>query len=262
MNFFQSVTWIFFRINWRAWIFFHVIFPCANIFFCTSLDPPRKFSNGPSLIHRLPEGVWLRSHSTLLHKLEHNFGITRNLLEWLRDYLSEREQYIVINGIPSKNTKVAHGIPQGFLLGPNSSPRTQAIYRKQLTLQQRSWSDNSNSLWMTKQEDILLCYVNPTPWGSASIGETESRGMISTVGKRTVTFSPVILFKITPTFLQMICFVWVFRGKVLSFYDTKRGLLIDINIWKRYRWFIGRTERRKHKWGLTGIKRARTSETT
>ena len=58
------------------------------------------------------------SHSILLHNLEHNFTITGNLLTWLRDYLSEREQYTVINGVPSENTKVAHGIPQGSVLGP------------------------------------------------------------------------------------------------------------------------------------------------
>ena len=57
------------------------------------------------------------SHS-ILDKLEHNFGITGNLLAWLRDYLSEREQYTVINGVASENTKVAHGIPQGSVLGP------------------------------------------------------------------------------------------------------------------------------------------------
>ena len=53
-----------------------------------------------------------------LHKLEQNFEITGNLLAWLRDYLSDREQYTVINGVPSENTKVAHGIPQGSVLGP------------------------------------------------------------------------------------------------------------------------------------------------
>ena len=58
------------------------------------------------------------SHPNLLQKLEHNFGITGNLLAWLRDYLSDREQYTVINGVPSENTKVAHGIPQGSVLGP------------------------------------------------------------------------------------------------------------------------------------------------
>ena len=58
------------------------------------------------------------SHPILLHKLVHNLGITGNSLAWLRDYLSEREQYTVINGITSENTKVAHGIPQGSVLGP------------------------------------------------------------------------------------------------------------------------------------------------
>ena len=57
------------------------------------------------------------SHSILLHNLEFNFTITGNLLTWLRDYLSEREQYTVINGVPSENIKVAHGIPQGSVLG-------------------------------------------------------------------------------------------------------------------------------------------------
>ena len=32
--------------------------------------------------------------------------------------LCDREQYTVINGVPSENTKVAHGIPQGSVLGP------------------------------------------------------------------------------------------------------------------------------------------------
>ena len=58
------------------------------------------------------------SRSIFLHKLEHNFGMTGNLLAWRRGYLSKREQYTVINGVPSENTKVAHGIPQGFVLGP------------------------------------------------------------------------------------------------------------------------------------------------
>ena len=39
-------------------------------------------------------------------------------MAWLRDYLSDREQYTVINGAHSENTNVAHGIPQGSVLGP------------------------------------------------------------------------------------------------------------------------------------------------
>ena len=51
-------------------------------------------------------------------ELEHNFGIMGNLLAQLRDYLSVREQYTVINGVPSENTNVAQGILQGSALGP------------------------------------------------------------------------------------------------------------------------------------------------
>ena len=32
MNFFLGRSMKIFRVNWRAWIFFHLIFPCANIF--------------------------------------------------------------------------------------------------------------------------------------------------------------------------------------------------------------------------------------
>ena len=42
MNFFYAIAWIFFRVNWRAWIFFYLMFPCGNIFFCTP-PPPITF---------------------------------------------------------------------------------------------------------------------------------------------------------------------------------------------------------------------------
>ena len=48
MNFFKAVAWIFFRVNWSAWIFFQLISSCANIFFVLH-PPPHKFSNGSSL---------------------------------------------------------------------------------------------------------------------------------------------------------------------------------------------------------------------
>ena len=78
------------------------------------------------------------SHSILLHKLEHNFGITGNLLAWLRDYLSEREQYTVIKAYPPRIPKLHTVYHRAPYSGPYSSPCTQAIYRKQLSLQRRS----------------------------------------------------------------------------------------------------------------------------
>lgn len=58
------------------------------------------------------------SHSTLITKLQLQFGITGNLLAWLQDYLTDRLQYTVLNGTPSDNAKVTAGIPQGNVLGP------------------------------------------------------------------------------------------------------------------------------------------------
>ena len=55
--------------------------------------------------------------------------------------------------------------------------------------------------------------------------------------------------------LRKICFVRL-ADEVFSFYDAKWELLIAINIWKRYQWFIGQTKDAKHKWGISGIKRA------
>ena len=61
MNFSSAVAWIFLRINWRARIFFHFIFPCANIFFVLRPPPPISFLMVRPLDHvlySLPSITW------------------------------------------------------------------------------------------------------------------------------------------------------------------------------------------------------------
>ena len=58
------------------------------------------------------------SHKILIHKLEHNFGICGDVLHWLTDYLIERKQCTLVNGVMSDSTKVICGIPQSSVLGP------------------------------------------------------------------------------------------------------------------------------------------------
>ena len=57
------------------------------------------------------------NHKILLQKLEH-YGIHGDSLAWFKSYLSDRKQYVHINGINSEITTVTCGVPQGSILNP------------------------------------------------------------------------------------------------------------------------------------------------
>ena len=56
-------------------------------------------------------------HEILLAKLNH-YGIRCVSNNWFRSNLSDRQQYVTINGYDSGLTNLNCGVPQGSVLGP------------------------------------------------------------------------------------------------------------------------------------------------
>ena len=57
------------------------------------------------------------NHRILLSTLEH-YGVRGCALEWFRSYLSDRKQYVSVNGSNSDLLSITCGVPQGSVLGP------------------------------------------------------------------------------------------------------------------------------------------------
>ena len=56
-------------------------------------------------------------HKRLLHKIK-GYGVRGNILNWVTDFLSNRTQYVSLDGFYSESTNVTSGVPQGSVLGP------------------------------------------------------------------------------------------------------------------------------------------------
>ena len=63
------------------------------------------------------------SHALLLNRLKHRFSVTGSALNWIKEYLEDNSQSIVIgnmdtDGAKSDRKTLKQGIPQGSVLSP------------------------------------------------------------------------------------------------------------------------------------------------
>ena len=58
------------------------------------------------------------NHDIILHKLKYQFNIDGTMLNFLKSYLEDRTQRVVINGEQSSLVNVNSGVPQGSIPGP------------------------------------------------------------------------------------------------------------------------------------------------
>tara|TARA_B110000881_G_C18538833_1_gene497307 strand:+ start:57 stop:1292 length:1236 start_codon:yes stop_codon:yes gene_type:complete len=56
-------------------------------------------------------------HHRLLHKLKH-YGIDGNINRWVKAFLENRTQQVILDGTTSTSAPVLSGVPQGSVLGP------------------------------------------------------------------------------------------------------------------------------------------------
>ena len=96
-------------------------------------------------------------HKILLSKFDF-YGIRGVSLEFLKSYLSERNQITVIDGITSSSSLTSHGVPQGsvlgrllFLLFINDLPNSSSLFKFIL------FADDSTLSTSFAEENALEC---------------------------------------------------------------------------------------------------------
>ena len=96
------------------------------------------------------------NHEIIKKKLQ-AFGISGNIYSWIVDYLSNRKQLTVVNGVQSTIESVSFGVPQGSLLGPTLFTMTSSDLTEISTnFESDMFADDTTSFCFGTSTDIVL----------------------------------------------------------------------------------------------------------
>ena len=103
------------------------------------------------------------NHSTLIERLQSEFGVVDTALYWLRSYLGDRTQYVKMGRHRSDAVRLDVGLPQGSVFGPvlfavYVSPVADVI--SQHGVKYHQYADNTQ-LRLSMRADNTAAYCKP-----------------------------------------------------------------------------------------------------
>ena len=147
-------------------------------------------------------------HRLLLKKLRH-YGIRGMALDWFVSYLSDRRQFVAVNLAESSLLSIAHGVPQGSILGPllfllfiNDFPNVNSFFKFILFADDSTLSchfNHSNELIIrNKLETELQVIYNWLAMNKIKINFDKSNFIFFSYGKEynleTLKFGPGMIY--------------------------------------------------------------------
>lgn len=95
----------------------HVVLFFVLFFSAPYAKEPYESGQVDAVCLDLSKAFDLVPHAQLLSKLN-LLGVNKELIDWIKSYLTNRSQYVEIKGAKSGILKVTSGVPQGSVLGP------------------------------------------------------------------------------------------------------------------------------------------------